>query len=103
MKSLDDYIRNIMNFVVMLKEDNTYIAWSPILDESSEGSSIKEAKHGLRDAVRLRLEDKQMPVPKAKIEGFYMATSAFIPVSGGDICAKDSQIIEPGRFKNPRG
>jgi predicted RNase H-like HicB family nuclease len=90
MKSLETYVRNIMNFVVMLKEGDTYIAWSPILDESSEGSTIEEAKHGLEDAVRLRLDDKNMPLPKVKVEGFYMATKAFIPVSGGDVCAENS-------------
>ena len=95
MKISEKYIKNIMNFVVMLKEDETYIAWSPILDESSKGSTIEEAKQGLEDAVRLRLEDKNMPLPKVKVEGFYMMTKAFIPVSSGDIDAENSHIIKP--------
>lgn len=55
-------IEKMMSVVVILKERETFIAWSPLLDESGEGNTEKEATEELREAIRVRLQDKNMPV-----------------------------------------
>lgn len=69
----------MMNFVVTLREDDTYIAWCPLLDESSEGYTPEEAKKGLKHAIKLRLQDKNMPIPRARIEGISMMSVSIRP------------------------
>ncbi|MBI5194475.1 MAG: hypothetical protein HZA08_13700 [Nitrospirae bacterium] len=43
--------------VIVLKEEKTYVAYSPELDISSCGNSVDHAKEMLKTAVRLFLEE----------------------------------------------
>ncbi len=57
-------VEKMMPVVVILKERNTFIAWSPLLDESGEGDTETEATEELREAIRVRLQDKNTPFPR---------------------------------------
>jgi len=43
--------------IIVLKEEKTYVAYSPELDISSCGNSVDHAKEMLKTAVRLFLEE----------------------------------------------
>lgn len=57
-------VEKMMPLVVILKERKTFIAWSPLLDESGEGDTEMEATEELREAIRVRLQDTNMPIPR---------------------------------------
>lgn len=44
---------------IVFQEDNIYVAYSPILDVSSCGNTIDEARNNLKTAVRLFLEEAE--------------------------------------------
>lgn len=41
------------------KEGNAFVAWTPELDVSSLGNSVDEARHHLREAVSLFVEEAE--------------------------------------------
>ncbi len=45
--------------IIVFKEDNAYVAYSPELDISSCGNSVDHAKDMLKTAVRLFLEEAE--------------------------------------------
>src|SRR3990172_7077837 len=76
-------VDRMMQFVLMLKEGDTYIAFCPLLDESSEGDTPEAAQHALREAIRLRLQDKNLPFPRIKVLGIVaQSQSLFISNRG---------------------
>ncbi len=70
-------VDKMRQFVLMLREGDTYIACCPILDESSEGDTPEEAQRNLREAIGLRLQEKNLPYPRVDVVGV-MAHSLFI-------------------------
>lgn len=62
-ESQEDAMKRFLSVIINLKEDDTCIAWSPLLDETGEGSTEAEAQAELKEAVKLRLADKNLPIP----------------------------------------
>jgi len=74
-------IEQFLGLKLMLKEGDTFIAWAPILDETGEGDTEEEAVNALKEAVRMRLEDKNMTVPhNIKFQAVILAQTRVEPV-----------------------
>lgn len=50
---------NIEFDMIVLKEEKTFVAYSPELDVSSCGNTVEEARKNLKTAVRLFLEEAE--------------------------------------------
>lgn len=50
--------------IIFGKEDDVFIAWCPILDISTQGKTIEEAKENMGEMVADYLKDPDTPKPK---------------------------------------
>ena len=60
-KVSEEDINKATSVVLTLKDGDAFVAWAPIVDEMATADA--EAQASLRDAVRLRLEDPNLPFP----------------------------------------